>query len=1303
MRYLLQVLGKTLLIVGGLFVLIVIGAVFFLRTAQFRDLLHEQLVSTLNTSLPAEVSLGSIEGSMWADFQLSDFVVHYEGEEILRIPQLTVEYGLRSLLSGQVHIARIEVSEPTVRLAQDTQGNWNLVKAFVPDPVEKTGTEEDEAVGDIGISVLLSALHVRQATIEIVLAGQEDNRPYRLTQIDLDAHAALDGDRIAATLDYFSAQLDASPLPPLTVRVSTTLQVVFQDVENVISLTIPDVSIISEQSQLRFAGQVKDLKTMADGTIDGTLSIQKLAAAELAAVVPGWPVKEDVSGEIQLSGRLADLRTDVTLALGEAELGVHAQADLSQDSPTYAGKVTFSRFDAASLLGDDTFAGVLEGSLEVSGKGTDLAVLVGKADLHVQALRLGEWLVGNIELNGSIKQQLGEIHGSIAAGAGQARWDGKVDLRQEPSYELSLSVEHLDFKKVAAQTDNATGLAIMTSDLNLSGNVRGQGIDLSTLNGHVVFDIAPSSVGPVHIQEGRLDATVADGKIHISEVTLNAQDAALSIQGKLGTTLEQAGNLVYRLHVGDFAPWLALVDQHGSGQFTLSGEATGNLADLHVSGKLQAKAIALEGLALKKAVVEYDLAKIGQGWPKGTLHADLHDLDAGIALQSVDVEAHFLDLLDLNQEQSPGMRLSVSVQDADARQHRLKAEVVQKPDHVAVVLDTLVVALPDGIWTLAQPASIVQQQKVRQEIRQEIHVDAFRLVNGDQHIELNGTISTTGVQDFHLQIDALALAELESLLPQTPEISGFLSANLQLSGTARAPLLNGNVNIAALHVAKQPYKGLTAALAYQDEHATLDLAFQQDDQHSLQIQGGLPLSVSWADGLATQILGDVNVRAYSTGLSLAFLNALSGEEVKDIAGELSLDMTLSGPVDHLVPQGTVQLRNGQVAVASLGTTISDITVGLATDAQAIRIENIAAQSGKGRIRGHGKIDLHNHKPQGIAFSLTADQWPIIQTRQYKVQIGAALDVQGTLSAPHVSGGVDVLKATLRPDLAFLDEKSVKPDETIVVIPVGETLSSASTQEAQKGITPEQTSSEETAGQNATLDLAVRIHPNTRIKHPNASIELAGQVRITQTQGAEARLIGAIEVVRGWAGFQGRRFALNQGKIRFIGGKRINPSLDIVAQYQTPDYLVEAVVAGTAEEPSLVLQSQPELEQADILAVLLFGRPAHALGQGEKLDLQEQALAITEGYAAEKIGKSVSQALGLEKLGVSLQDLDISGGGIGFGRYLTKGLHVSVAQDLTKKGGRKVSMQYQLSPDWQVDTSTSSGGSSEAHISWQKKY
>ena len=57
MRY----VWRMLLIVGCCCLLLVVGAVLFLRTEQFKELLHDQLVSTLNTTLPGDVSLGSIE------------------------------------------------------------------------------------------------------------------------------------------------------------------------------------------------------------------------------------------------------------------------------------------------------------------------------------------------------------------------------------------------------------------------------------------------------------------------------------------------------------------------------------------------------------------------------------------------------------------------------------------------------------------------------------------------------------------------------------------------------------------------------------------------------------------------------------------------------------------------------------------------------------------------------------------------------------------------------------------------------------------------------------------------------------------------------------------------------------------------------------------------------------------------------------------------------------------------------------------------------------------------------------------
>jgi translocation and assembly module TamB len=189
------------------------------------------------------------------------------------------------------------------------------------------------------------------------------------------------------------------------------------------------------------------------------------------------------------------------------------------------------------------------------------------------------------------------------------------------------------------------------------------------------------------------------------------------------------------------------------------------------------------------------------------------------------------------------------------------------------------------------------------------------------------------------------------------------------------------------------------------------------------------------------------------------------------------------------------------------------------------------------------------------------------------------------------------------------------------------------------------------------------------------------------------------------GSQGRLFTVSLGQVVFSGGEHFDPSLDIVATYQTSDrdYTIELIIGGTAQEPTLTLQSEPPLEQADILAVLMFGKPASALGQGEKVDLQKQALSITSGYAARKIGQSVSDALGLESLGVDLREVDLTGGRVGFGHYIGDKTYVSAAQDLSGKRGREVSVDYQLSPEWNITTSTSTTGNNEAGITWQKRY
>ncbi len=167
--------------------------------------------------------------------------------------------------------------------------------------------------------------------------------------------------------------------------------------------------------------------------------------------------------------------------------------------------------------------------------------------------------------------------------------------------------------------------------------------------------------------------------------------------------------------------------------------------------------------------------------------------------------------------------------------------------------------------------------------------------------------------------------------------------------------------------------------------------------------------------------------------------------------------------------------------------------------------------------------------------------------------------------------------------------------------------------------------------------------------------LEGEVHGQKRRGGELILSGAINTVRGTLVVAGREFDLTRGHIMFTGGHEINPELDIVAQYRVQNYLVSATVGGSANKPTLTLSSIPDLPQADILSVMMFGKPSNQLSGSQQKDLQSQAMSMAGSYAASQVGQAVAQALGLGELGVTTNS-----GGVGISRYLTQNVYVSAS-------------------------------------------
>jgi autotransporter translocation and assembly factor TamB len=1223
-----------------LFVLAVTGLAFYTHTDGFREFVRQKLVTAINDSVRGKISVARLDGSVWGSLTLIDVRLNDNEGEIARIPRLKVNYALLPLVWGRIHVLRLEAVQPLVWLKEGRDGVWNIVAALSPvEPESETPS----------LTVSISSLELQKSDIDVSFSGSS----YRLTDLDLQGTAGIRPDVTAVDVRQVSSRLLAKGMPEARVKGALA----YEDSGGRESLKFSDFFIESGSSGLRLTGKIDDLKTLET---EAKVSIDKLAPADIAHFVPQWPVKANVSGMANLRGPLTALKGDFSLSVADGSLSGNFQTDVARDLPMYKGSVKIAQVNLAKLLERKELRGIVSALVEVNGSGFALANVAGQGEANIRSTEVAAWGLGDVSLKGSLARSEAKMTGHLKSELGYADWQGQIAFKDIPQYELSFSANQLDIQKISS------GQGIK-GNLNLAGLVKGSGLTLAAMNTLAKIDLQRSTVGGVELEQGTLVATIADQRIRVVQGMLRATDATLSVKGDIGTDLKQQGRLDYQLRMKTLSPWLALVDRQGSGAINVTGGAKGNLNDLKTQGKIALSGIDFEGTTVHGGSIDYDLGySSARSFPSGTLNISLSDIRRGYRLQGMEGMVKIL------AETPPGFDFDVKVRDAQSRTHTVAARLDYQPAHLVARLTRITLDLPDGTWRLSQPVTVEQRD-------QDFLVDRLLMRNNGREVFLDGQFSLTGSQALRLNVEKLPIEGLRAFVPEAPDITGMLSAQIQLGGSAAAPQVVAALRLENSKIAGHSYAGLVASGNYRDQKAEVKATLQQDQLHTLSATATVPMTLSWNHGWRAEAAGNIDARIQSSGLSLAFLNTFGGKAIQGIAGEIEADLQVRGSLNQPVASGVLRVRDGRLTPTALGVQVSSITAEGLLEPRGLRISQISARANKGELNGSGFIALQKFVPQGIDLSIAAKQWPAINTQQYQIEVDATAKIDGTLATPRITGNVEVPRGELRPDLSFLDRGNtpVKRDPTITVV--------STTAGGKSAAKPESNDQADTElWQNASLDIQIRIPNNLWVRHRNGNAELSGNLRVTKANGGNPTVTGLIETIRGWVGFQGRRFTLTRGRLEFGGGEKIDPSLDIVAEYRAGNYLINAVVKGTAEKPTLTLASDPQLDQADILSVLLFNKPLSSLEKSEQASLQQNAISITSGFAAAQIGQAVSQALGLQELGVDITN-------------------VSVSQDVSGKYGQEVSAEYQITSDWRFSVSASTTGPDGVDLIWQKRY
>ncbi|MEE8146242.1 MAG: translocation/assembly module TamB domain-containing protein, partial [Longimicrobiales bacterium] len=194
------------------------------------------------------------------------------------------------------------------------------------------------------------------------------------------------------------------------------------------------------------------------------------------------------------------------------------------------------------------------------------------------------------------------------------------------------------------------------------------------------------------------------------------------------------------------------------------------------------------------------------------------------------------------------------------------------------------------------------------------------------------------------------------------------------------------------------------------------------------------------------------------------------------------------------------------------------------------------------------------------------------------------------------------------------------------------------------------------------DLTLSVARDTWIRSEVMNVELGGELQVLyDRQAQDLAMVGNLEAVRGTYQVLGRQFQVTDGSIQFVGTSGINPNLDIQAdnRIRTADgrrFTITANLTGTLLTPHVSFTSdQAELDDADLLSYLVFGRPSYAIASGQSAQVRGAASALlgsglTLGLStfSNRLGSELARGLGLgvDYLSITQQDIALGAEGTG---------------------------------------------------------
>ncbi|HWG77692.1 MAG TPA: translocation/assembly module TamB domain-containing protein [Steroidobacteraceae bacterium] len=582
----------------------------------------------------------------------------------------------------------------------------------------------------------------------------------------------------------------------------------------------------------------------------------------------------------------------------------------------------------------------------------------------------------------------------------------------------------------------------------------------------------------------------------------------------------------------------------------------------------------------------------------------------------------------------------------------------------------------------------------------------LRLAAGHAAIAIDGVFSPA--LDFRASVHGVDARLVDAFDPGLLA-AGSLNADVRLHGTRSAPIGQASLRVTGVKLARAAAQGLPAV----DASASARLAGSSGDvfmqlkagsASHMQLSGRVPLNPSGR--FAVKLAGR---------LDLALTNSLLAQQGKHAAGILTVAASANGTARAPQISGTVQLAHGDLRDYPQGIHLSDINAELVGAQGSLRIASMTARAGPGQLSMSGTVGvLQPQMPLDITVKGQRIQ-PIVNDI-LTANLNTNLHVAGTLRQRlDVTGNVHINHAAIDIPNGFPPSVAVLH----VIVPGQKPPPAAKTQLV------------------IALGIDVDAPASIFVQGRGLDAQLGGKLQLTGT--SDKPLVGgAFNMIRGTYSLAGTNIKFTSGRVSFNGEglkDKIDPTLDFLAQasvtYNSIPTVVNLNVTGFADAPQISLSSTPPLPQDDLLALLLFGRPASQLSVLQVAEIGA-AVASLSGIGGGSGGGGkhslnpltwIKHALGLNAFSVggaappagaaAGAGSTISGASVTAGKYVSNRVYVAATQSTT--GTSQVQVDVDLNAGVKLQTRLGNGTAtaqgttpqndpgSSIGLTWQHRY